>query len=74
MKEFSVLIFLLKQFWGIVKRRKAWLRVNRIDYHLGRYSERTYRLGNLMINGAVVIFYDFWIFLLLLILGPIYFF
>ena len=48
--------------------------MNRIDYAKGLCSRRTYKFGNFMIYWASVMFYDFWVMVILFILGPIYFF
>ena len=74
MKEFTILSYVLKELWKMVKHRKAWLRMNRIDYSTGACSERTYRFGNFMINAACVFFIDFWIMLSMFIIGAIFFF
>ena len=74
MKEFALLRYLMGQLWSLVRHRKAWLRMNRIDYAKGLCSRRTYKFGNFMIYWASVMFYDFWVMVILFILGPIYFF
>ena len=37
---------------NVATHRKAWLRMNRIDYSAGKCSERIYKFGNVIINLA----------------------
>lgn len=72
MKEVSFFRYVLGTFRSVVKRRKAWLRANRIDYSAGKVSKELYNLGNFMINGACFLYYDFWVMIALFILGLIF--
>ena len=49
------------------------MRLNRIDYATGQISEKLYRFGNICFTLAGVYYFNLWIFVILMILGPVYF-
>ena len=58
---------------NVATHRKAWLRMNRIDYSAGKCSERIYKFGNVIINLACIFYFNIWVFVILMILGPVCF-
>ena len=53
--------------------RRGFLRLNHIDYATGQISEKLYRFGNICFTLAGVYYFNLWIFVILMILGPVYF-
>ena len=49
------------------------MRLNRIDYATGQISEKLYHFGNICFTLAGVYYFNLWIFVILMILGPVCF-
>ena len=73
MKKEPSIINPLSMLRRMATHRKAWLRMNRIDYSNGLCSEKLYRFSNVIVNLTCIFYFNLLFFVILLILGPIYF-
>ena len=74
MSSSASIIYPFTAFRKMATHRKAWLRLNHIDYVNGRSSARTYRISDLIVKMVCVLYWDLWVFIFLLIIGAIFFF